>query len=250
MKPKDRQDQIAAQITREGETSVDTLAARFDVSAETIRRDLARLSEAGRIRKVHGGAKPLQLHSEPSFDERMTEDAEEKQVIGAKLRDLLRPGDTIFIDTGSTTLIASEALAGLDGLTVITNSLLIAQQLGATSDTTVILLGGTYRSGNRQTVGNMVIDQIARFQVDHAVLTLTGLDAGAGVTFSDMHESDIARAMIRRAETVTFLAHASKFGRRAAFRACALDEIDTLLTLTRPPEPLARALIAAEVTII
>ena len=95
----------------------------------------------------------------------------------------------------------------------------------------------------------MVLEQIGRFQVDHAVLALSGLDAAAGVTFSDMDEADIARAMIDRAEAVTFLAHSSKFGRRAAFRACGLDEIDTLLTVTPPSDPLASALAAAGVRV-
>lgn len=230
--------------------SVEALADHYHVSLETIRRDLARLSEQGRIRKVHGGAMPAQLHTEPSFGERMSEDLGEKQALSDKLSAEIRAGDTLFMDTGSTTLIACEALLGIPALTVITNSLLIAQKLGVSQNLDVFLLGGAYGAGNQQTLGPMVIDQIARFQVDHAVLTLTGLDADAGVTYSDIHEADIARAMIERAETVTVLAHSSKFSRRAAFRTCGLESIDTLLTMTLPPAPLAQALDRADVRVM
>ena len=238
---------MAVLIAREGEMSVETLADMFDVSLETIRRDLARLSEQGRIRKVHGGAKPAQLHTEPSFSERMAEDTDEKRVIGQKLRAELRPGDKIFMDTGSTTLIACEALADMENLTVITNSLLVAQKLGSAAGITVYLLGGAFGAGNQQTLGSMVIDQIGHFHADHAVLTLSGLDVVAGVTFSDHAEAEIARAIIARSENVIFLAHSSKFGRRAAFRTCALETIDTLLTMSPPPEPLATELALAMV---
>ncbi|MEY8880924.1 DeoR/GlpR family DNA-binding transcription regulator [Donghicola sp. XS_ASV15] len=249
LKPQDRRREIAGHVTAEGEVSVDTLAEIYGVSVETIRRDLARLSEEGHVRKVHGGAKPARLHSEPSFAERMTEDTDEKRVIGQKLRSEIKPGDTLFMDTGSSTLLACEALLDLPDLTVITNSVLIAQKLYAAPRVKLFLLGGAFAGGNQQTVGAMVIEQIEKFQADHAVMTLTGLDEDAGVTFSDHHEADIARAILRRSENVMFLAHASKYGRRAGFRACDLTEIDTLLTMTPPPEPLAAALQAAGVTL-
>ncbi len=249
LKPKDRQNQIAERIAEQGEMSVESLAEAYDVSLETLRRDLARLSEQGRIRKVHGGAKPAQLHSEPSFAERMTEDLEEKQAIGHKLRAELRDGDTIFMDTGSATLIACDALLGMAELTVITNSVLVAQKLGAETGITVYLLGGVYGSGNQQTVGSMVRRQIESFYADHAVLTLSGLDAKAGITYADPKEAEIAEAMVRHAERVTYLVTSSKFGRRAAFRTGGFAEIDTVLTMDPPPEPLASELVLAGVQI-
>lgn len=250
MKPQDRRADMAAWIARAGELSVETLGAHYGVSAETVRRDLTRLSDAGRVRKVHGGARRAQLHSEPSFAERMGEDAGEKQVLGDKLRDQIGKGDTLFIDTGTTTLFACEALATVEGLTVVTNSLLIAQKLGATGRQTVYLLGGAYGAANQQTLGPMVIDQIGRFQTDHAVMTLSGLDAEAGVTFADAAEAEISRAMIARSGNIIFLAHSSKYARRAAFRACGLDAIDMLLSTTPPPEPLGAALTSAGVQVV
>ncbi|MGB0903931.1 MAG: DeoR/GlpR family DNA-binding transcription regulator [Mangrovicoccus sp.] len=250
LKPEDRRADMVAWIARAGELSVETLSAHYNVSLETVRRDLTRLSDAGRVRKVHGGARRPQLHTEPSFSERIDEDAGEKQILGQKLRDQLGPGDTLFIDTGTTTLFACEGLTEIDDLTVVTNSLLIAQKLGATGKQTVYLLGGQYGAVNKQTLGVMVIDQINCFQTDHAVMTLSGIDAEAGVTYSDIGEAEIARAMIARTGNVIFLAHSSKFARRAAFRTCGLEAIDTLLSATPPPPTLADALSAAKVRVL
>ena len=145
MKPKQRQSQIAAIIGRDGQVSVDALAARFDVSTETIRRDLGQLAEAGVVQKVHGGAKRPRLQSESSFQQRMTENAEGKRAIAGKLLGIVERGDTLFIDTGSTTLACAEELAPTGGMTVITNSLRIAQVFGAAGlENAVYLLGGTY----------------------------------------------------------------------------------------------------------
>lgn len=249
LKPKDRQSEIAALVAHQGEISVETLADTYDVSAETVRRDLARLSEQGRIRKVHGGAKPAQLHSEPSFAERMSEDLEEKQAIGRRLRAELRDGDTVFMDTGSATLIACDALLDMSDLTVITNSVLVAQKLGPQEGIIVYLIGGLYGAGNQQTLGNLASTQIAQFYADHAVLTLSGLDAKAGITYADQKEAEIASAMIRQSEQVTYLVTSSKFGRRSAFRTGGLSDIDTVLTMDLPPEPLATQLALAGVRI-
>lgn len=249
LKPKDRQAEIATLIAQNGEMSVETLADTFDVSPETLRRDLARLSEQGRIRKVHGGAKPAQLHSEPSFAERMTEDLEEKQAIGRRLREELREGDTIFMDTGSATLIACDALLDMENLTVITNSVLVAQKLGPQPGITLYLLGGEYGAANQQTLGSMVRAQIDQFHADHAILTLSGLDGETGVTYVDQREAETAQAMASRSEQATYLVTYSKFDRRAAFRTGDIHNIDKIITMKSPPTPLADKLALAGVRV-
>lgn len=248
MKPKARQAGIADVIGQEGQMSVEALADRFGVSAETIRRDLAQLAEGGLVQKVHGGAKRLRLLSEGSFQERMTENAAAKRIIAEKLVQLVEPGDTLFIDTGSTTLIAAEALAGVGGLTVITNSLRIAQVLGAApAGNRVFLLGGSFNAANDQTVGPVALAQIAAFQADRALLTVAGFDADAGATDADFDESQLARAMIENAEQLVLLVDGSKFGRKAAFRVCPARRVDLLVTDRDPDPAFQAALRAAEV---
>ena len=247
VKPKDRQAKILEIVRRDGEASVEALSAAFDVSAETVRRDLAALAEAGTLTKHHGGARRLRLHREGSFEDRLYDNAEAKSAIAAKLARAVEPGETLFIDTGTTTLACAEALTGVKGLTVVTNSLAIARIMGATGRT--YLLGGAYVPGNDQTAGPFVIEEIGRFQADRAVLTVAALDAGAGAMDADMDEAQIARAMIANARSVTVLAHKDKFARRAAFKVCRLDEIDLLVSDEAPDGPLASELAEAGVEV-
>jgi len=248
MKPRARQAGIADVIGQNGQMSVEDLAARFRVSAETIRRDLAQLAEGGLVQKVHGGAKRLRLLTEGSFQDRMTENAAAKRIIADKLRQLVEPGDTLFIDTGSTTVIAAEALAPVGGLTVITNALRIAQIFAAADrGTRVFLLGGSFNAGNDQTVGPMALAQIAGFQADHAVLTVAGFDAEAGATATDFDETQVARAMIENADQLVLLVDGSKFGRKASFRICPARRVDLLVTEAEPDAALAARLHAAGV---
>lgn len=239
MKPEHRQERIREIVGRDGEARVDALAEAFAVSPETIRRDLARLARDGAIRKVHGGARPLRIFAEGSRAERAKEAAEAKARIARRLARLVEPGETLFIDSGTTTLACAEALADRDGLTVVTNSVEIAQRIGRNATASVFLLGGAYRTGDAETLGPLVIEQVGRFQADRAILGVAGLDAGAGATDSNFDEAQVARAMIARAGSTVVVAHGDKLGRRAAFRVCALPEIE-LLVCDRPlPEEMA-----------
>ena len=242
-----RRDAIAARILREGRMGVEALAAAFAVSAETVRRDLTALAEAGRCRKVHGGAVAPPLGAEGSFAQRMAEALEEKRAIARRLAALVEPGDTLMIDTGSTTLIAAEALGGLCGLTVITNAPAIARLLARAPGATVFLLGGTFRAEGGETLGPLVIEQVARFQADRVILTAAAVDARGGAMDADLDEAQLARAMVRQGGQVVVLADHTKFDRRASFPVCGWDEVDLLVADRAPEGPLAAALERAAV---
>ena len=246
VKPKQRQTGILGVVAEAGEASVEALAARFGVSAETIRRDLAHLAESGALQKVHGGARRLRLHAEGSYRERMAQDAGAKTMIARKLAGIVAPGDTLFMDTGTTTVACAAALVAVPGLTVITNELRVAQVLGQ-GDARVFLLGGAYAHDNAETVGPLVIEQIGRFQADHAVLTVTAVDTLAGATDADPDEALVSRAMIDHARTTVVVANAAKLGRVAAFRVCRLDQIDMLVCDETPPDAFVAAVQAAGV---
>ena len=246
MKPKERQAKIAEIVDQQGRMTVDSLSAHFGVSAETIRRDLGELAESGVVQKVHGGVKPLKLHFEGSFQERMAEDAAGKRIIARKLLDLVEPGDTIFIDTGSTTLFCAEELSALERLTVITNSVRIAQIFAAAGNgASIYLLGGAFSSDNGETVGPIAIEQIANFHADHAILTVAAIDHEAGATDASFDEAQVGRAMARNARHVYVVASGAKFGRRAAFGVCPLAQIDVIVSDARPPPELLKALRAS-----
>ncbi|SDE72124.1 DeoR family transcriptional regulator, glycerol-3-phosphate regulon repressor [Paracoccus isoporae] len=231
MKPRERRLQIETIIQHEGSVSVETLADRFRVSTETIRRDLVHLAEAGRVMKFHGGARSARLLTEPSMTVRAATAGEEKLRIGRRLADAIDPGATLFIDTGSTTLAAAPALAEIPGLTVITNSCNLADTLSrARADMAVHLLGGLYRAENAQTVGPSVLSQIDHYQADHCVLTVAALSAEIGAMDASHDEAQIARAMLGNAQNLIVLADSSKLERRAAFTVCRSERIDLLIT--------------------
>jgi DeoR family glycerol-3-phosphate regulon repressor len=228
-------------VWRDGRVSVDALADTFAVSVETIRRDLGQLADRGKVQKVHGGATRLRLHAEGTFQERMAEHAESKRVIAAKLTSLVEPGDTLFIDTGSTTVMCAEALTAVTGLTVITNSVRIAQIFGEPqAQSTVYLLGGAYGNDNAQTLGPMVIEQIRGFQADHAILTVAAIDPAVGAMDANIDEAQVARAMVGHARRILIVADLEKFGRKAAFQVCRTEEIDVIVSEALPgPEHVA-----------
>lgn len=250
MRPGERQAQILDLVEREGEATVESLAAAFAVSAETIRRDLSQLAESGALQKVHGGARRMRLRAEGSFEERMAEQAAGKAVIGQKLCDLVSPGDTCFIDTGTTTLACAQALAQVADLTVITNSGRIAQVMArGEGRARVFLIGGSYAAGNGETVGPMAVEQIAQFRADHAVIGAAAVDASAGPMDADFDEAAVARAMCAHARQIVVVAHSDKIGRRAAHRICRLDEVDTLISDTVPGDAFRAAMTAAGVAL-
>lgn len=246
--PRLRQEKIAETVRRQGRVSVDQLAERFKTSHETIRRDLAALAEAGAVMKVHGGARLPGRREEGPFSERLGTNAVAKRLVAEKVAALVQPGSTLFIDTGSTTLMCAEAIARIAGLTVITNSARIAAVLAERGNrTTIFLLGGRFDADNHETVGPTTIAEIQGFHADHALLTVGALDAAAGVTDYNFDEAQIARAMLDNAERLIVAADASKFGRRAAFAVCPLERLTALVTDRLPEGRLLQALSKAGV---
>ena len=255
-RPRARRERVLAHLARDGEASVEALAEAFDVSPETVRRDLAALAGAGLVQKIHGGARyvaPGGSWLEGSLADRMGRNVEGKRAIAAKLARLLSPGDTVFLDTGSTTIFAAEALArSTDAprpLTAVTNALAIAQTLGRVPDVAVYLLGGAYGADNVQTLGPFAIEQIGQFRADHAILTVAALDAG-GASDASADEAGVARAMRGQAAATIVLADAEKLGRRAPFGVCALGGIATLVSDGPPPPALAGPLADAGVRVL
>lgn len=244
--PRLRQEKIAEAVRRQGRVSVEQLAARFRTSHETIRRDLSALAEAGAVLKVHGGARLPGRQEEGPFRERMATNAVGKRVIAEKVAGLIAPGATLFIDTGSTTLMCAEEIGKIAGLTVITNSTRIAAVLAERGNrTAVFLVGGRFDGDNQETVGPTAIAEIQGFHADHALITVGALDAGAGASDYNFDEAQVARAMLDNADGLIVAADASKFDRRAAFTVCPLARITALVTDCKPQGRLAAALSAA-----
>ncbi len=243
MTPSQRRQEIVAIIRQRGRATVDELAERLDISRETIRRDLTRLAQSGLVHKFHGGASLPMTTGEGPFRARMSKHALEKARIAVEAARLVAPGETVFVDTGSTTIYFAEQLAKVEGLTVITNSTEIARIIDHSGKgCRAFMLGGEYHSGNHQTVGSMAIAQARLFRAHHCFLAIGALDVRTGVMDYNIEEAQLARAMIEQAETLTILVDSSKFGAIASFEVCPLHCIDNLVCDAEPDSKLRAAL--------
>lgn len=248
MRPTERRQHILEILRQRERISVDELARSLNTSQETIRRDLAVLADLGQLSKYHGGASlPPSGEHENAFQTRMNEFAQEKRAIARYAAGLYVPGDSILIDTGTTTLFFARELARLSRLTVITNSLQIASSIGA-SGNRVFMIGGEYRPESGQNTGALAMEQIARFNAEHAVVTIGALNADGAFDFS-IEEAEITRAMIARTRYLTVICDSSKLGKRALFEVFPLARIDRLIIDRKPLGALADALAHAQVEV-
>jgi DeoR family glycerol-3-phosphate regulon repressor len=238
-------------VRQRGSVSVETLAGAFEISPETIRRDLAVLARQGKVQKVHGGAALPRAVAEGPFAQRMRHQVAAKRKMAGLARKLVAPGQTLLVDTGSTTLVFAEELVAVEDLTVITNSAEVARVLAdGNASHQVYLVGGAYRGDNRQTCGAMAVSQLSCFHAETAFLTVGAVDAVAGATDYNSEEAEMARAMIRRAQSVVLLADASKFDRAATFTVSAWDAVRHLVCDSAPGTHLMSALERENVQVI
>lgn len=247
-----RHEDIIALLAASGEMTVEELAERLDVSRETVRRDLARLDAGGRLRRFHGGARAVsgvEFEKEWPFAQRMAQNAAGKKRIAAAARELFQPEDSLFIDTGSTTVAFAEALTAHTALVAITNSPRIAATLAGNHSHKVFLLGGAYGADAGESLGPLALEQIGKFRARHAVLTVGAIDQTCVMDF-DLQEAEVAKAMIERADRVTVLADHSKFDRGAVFEVAPLGRIHRVVTDLPPSEAMGRALAAAGIELI
>ncbi|WP_319484340.1 DeoR/GlpR family DNA-binding transcription regulator [uncultured Cohaesibacter sp.] len=254
MHPRERRREVLAYVNRFHDVTVEDLAEKLDVSRETIRRDLTRLESEGTLRKYHGGARSLEAphddpHTESPYATREAHNISEKRRIAAAAARLFKPGDSIFMDTGSTTLAVANALSGVPALTVITNSPRIAATIAEERQNKVFLIGGAYQPEVGENLGPLALEQITQFRADHAILTIGAMDQASIMDF-DLQEAEIARAMIERADSVTIVADHSKLDRRAVFEVARLNRIARVITDRSPSPQLTAALAAATVELI
>jgi len=237
-----RREAILTLANEGSELSVDEIARHFDVSRETVRRDLKYLQSHGLLRRVHGGALPAQTGWEAAFRERLVDNAPAKQGIARAAARLFRENDTLMIDTGTTTSMLAAELAHAPRLTVITNSFDVASRLGVgSSQHRIHVIGGEFRSESQQTLGSACLEQISRYRADHAIISCGGADPVDGLMDYDFEDAMVARAMIAQAARLTLIADRTKFERVAMAKVCGLDLVDRIVTDAEPPPWLREA---------
>jgi len=226
-----RRQQILQQLLERGSLQVVDLVEQFGVSAVTIRTDLRRLRTQGLVARTHGGA--TLLHPPPPeqpIRERDSVNLPLKEQIGKRAAALVKPGDNIIIDSGSTTVILARHLRRYRDVTVMTNGLNIAWELSSAEGVTVLLTGGVLRKQSLSLQGNQAEASLAAYSFDTLFLGVDGLDLQFGLTTHDEAEAHLSHRMVERARRVVVMTDASKFGRVSLHRIARLEQIHTIIT--------------------
>jgi len=224
---------IRALLSTLNHVSTERIIKELGISRETARRDIIELEAQGVARRVHGGL--IALDAEPPLTVRSAVRAREKRVIARAAAQQLKPGQTLFLDAGSTTTMLAEELRTMSGLTIITNSLQAALKLSTAEEhdplnNTIILLGGNMLAGAQETRGELTVGEIYRYRADVAMMSPVGIDSKNGASSFQPHEAAIARAMAHQADQLILLADHSKLGLTSRMNYAAINEVAMLVT--------------------
>ena len=227
----ERHQQILKTARSFGRVEVAGLARDLAVTPETVRRDLTALERRGALRRVHGGAIPVErLGFEPGVADREGHAAREKDLIARAALEELPDGGSIILDAGTTTARLAELLPTDRELTVVTHSIPVAALLTARPNISLHLLGGTVRSRTLAAVGEWTRAQVSELFVDVAFLGTNGVSIERGLTTPDVAEARVKKSLIEAARRVVVLADHSKFGREDFARVAPLSLVDTIIT--------------------
>ncbi len=252
----ERRKLIERMISDDGRVSVLGLAERFDVTTETVRRDLDILESAGALRRVHGGAVAPDREStaEPSIAQRLQRHGAAKTAIGRRAMAALGEDfrGSVFLDAGTTTAAVAALLAprlAASAIEVVTHALTLAHGLAAVPNASLTLIGGRVRGLTAAAVGADTVRAIEAIRPDVAFLGTNGVSAGFGLSTPDPDEAAVKRAIVRSARRVVVVADAEKLGRELLVGFAALADIDVLVTDAAPDVALSAALAEAEVEV-
>ncbi|WP_135466760.1 DeoR/GlpR family DNA-binding transcription regulator [Crenalkalicoccus roseus] len=248
--PRDQRHQrILAALATDPTVRISTLAAEFGVSPETVRRDIEALSRQGSVRRTYGGASVVHAGVQPALGQRERMAVAERARIGAAAAALVEPGAVLMVDAGSTTAHFARALAARDPEgTVLTNSLAVAEALGAAPRMRVLLCPGEFHPVERAVYGPEATSFLGRFNADIALIGASGLTA-EGPSDVESRAGWIKRAMLERAARRVLLVDSGKFGKAHLERICGLGALTDLACDAPPPPELAAALARAGVRV-
>ncbi len=226
-----RRHQILERLLADGYVEAKTLSRDLDVDASTIRRDLDALVRLGKAERTHGGARPIEgAHSEIPYAVKEHVRRDEKMAIAQEASALVSDGDSVILDSGSTTYQVAAALRNRSGLTVITNDLRIGKFVATFPDVRLLVAGGELLGSVFTLVGERTVEFLSDYSVDWTFLGADAIDPVAGITNTNTLEIPVKRAMIAAAARTAVLADSSKFGQRALARVATLAEVDAIVT--------------------
>ncbi|MGN6117660.1 MAG: DeoR/GlpR family DNA-binding transcription regulator [Nitrobacter sp.] len=213
-----------------GRVMVDDLARRFEVSAQTIRKDLNDLCDQRSLTRIHGGAIIASGVENLAYEARRFVAADEKKAIGVAAAAQIPNGCSLFINIGTTTEEVASALTSHEDLLVITNNLNVAMQLYRHPRVEVIVAGGNVRRSDGAVIGSSAISLIGQFKVDYAIIGASAIDEEGALLDFDYREVQVSQAIIANARSVMLVSDSSKFQRSAPVRIAHLSQIQTFVT--------------------
>lgn len=234
-----RQQHILALARKAGSVGVDELAAQFDVTPQTIRKDLNELCDSRHLTRTHGGAMLSSGVENMAYESRRIIALPEKQMIGRFAASLIPNNSSLFINIGTTTEEVARALTRHEGLLVVTNNIHVAAILSPVPRIEVIVVGGVVRKTDGGIVGEAAVDTIRQFKLDHAVMGVSAIDEHGALLDFDHREVRAAQAILDNARNVVLVADSMKFTRSAPVRIGHLSDVDVFVTDRAPPEPIA-----------
>jgi len=250
--PARRREDLLHIVQEAGQATVAELAGRFDVSSDTIRRDIDYLADLGLLARTHGGAIPTSAlaSADTPLGNRMLVRADVKAAIGRAASKLIHDGETMIINGGTTTMAVASALGGRHNLTVVTNSLLLPSALPSTCLGELYLIGGGVRLSSMTTSGPVQFAASSgqgshAFSADVAVIGVGGVSVDSGLSTSSLPDAQMMREMISTAGRLIAVADATKIDHNAFAHICPLDRVDSLISDINLNHPVALAVIEA-----
>lgn len=238
-----RQRQLVAIVRGQGFATIEALARHFQVSPQTIRRDVIALDQQRLLQRFHGGAGVRENRVRLGYAQKRVAAAEAKERIGEAAAARIPEGASVFLDVGTTVEAVARALRGRRGLRVFTSSLPVATLLADSHQhMEIVVVGGVVRGADGSLVGDLATMAIGRFRVDLAVIGVSGFDVDGALMDFDLGKVAVKQAMMAAAHGTMVVADAGKFARSAVVRLASLDEVEMLVTDAAPPTALTARL--------
>ncbi|MDO6498793.1 transcriptional repressor AgaR [Photobacterium sanguinicancri] len=247
----ERRMEIVNVVNRDGKARVEDLAAQFDVSSVTIRSDLSFLEKNGYVVRSHGAAIPnTGVIAELTVHEKRRQNAGIKSLIGQAAAKLIESGDTVILDSGTTTREIASSLKSLEDVVVMTNGLDVAMELASAPGIEVLMSGGVLRKNALSFSGSQAEHSLKNYRFDKVFLGVDGFDLRAGITTHNEQEASLNRLMCEISEQVIAVVDSSKFGKRSCHMIREFGNIDILVTDSDIPEDYVQGLREMKVDVI
>lgn len=233
----ERRQKIMEILQRESKVYVAKLAQEFNITEETVRRDLEKLENQNLLQRSYGGAVlPEKATEDISFDQRSITNVDEKRALTNKASSLIEDGDTIFMDSSSTALMLRPHLEQKENITIITNSVRFLYDAALNTNLRILSTGGRLKKNSFALIGPSALDTIRKFTADLAIISCKALSRQHGSMESTEEEAVIKSAMIQRAKKTILLADHHKFDKTAFVHACDLQSIACIVTDLKPAQ--------------